>query len=90
MCYLVPYKITLTTGNHAGSGTKGPVLMNIVGPDGVSTGWLYFQNQAGNTSLPAGSQKTFAFSALALPEVIAIEVGYLISQKKIKKYDNGL
>ncbi|VDD79773.1 unnamed protein product [Mesocestoides corti] len=70
----LPYKITLATGNEVDAGTQGPVLMNLVGPNGTSTGWLFFQTQAGNTALNAGSIKTFVFSAPALSEVTAIEI----------------
>nr|CDS22644.1 lipoxygenase domain containing protein [Echinococcus granulosus] len=70
----VPYKITLATGNGADAGTRGPVLMNLIGSNRASTGWLCFQNQAGNTALPAASIKTFVFSALSLKEITAIEI----------------
>ena len=72
---LVLYKITLATGDEDDAGTDGPILMNIVGPNVTSTGWLFFQTQEGNTALPAGSLKAFVFNAPALPEITAIEVG---------------
>lgn len=74
----MPYKITLATGNQAEAGTRGPVLMNLIGSNGASTGWLSFQNQAGNTALPAASIKTFVFNAPPLKEVTAIEVLFFI------------
>ncbi|VDO04174.1 unnamed protein product [Rodentolepis nana] len=70
----VPYKITLETGRHADAGTSGPILMNLVGSNGASTGWLFFQTLTGNTELPAGSHKTFVFSAPPLTEIKAIEI----------------
>ncbi|KAL5111456.1 Lipoxygenase homology domain-containing protein 1 [Taenia crassiceps] len=70
----VPYRITLTTGNHEDLGTRGPLLMNLIGLNGASTGWLSFQNQAGSAALPAGSIKTFVFNAPSLKEITAIEV----------------
>ncbi|VDK21875.1 unnamed protein product [Taenia asiatica] len=70
----VPYKITLETGDQADAGTRGPVLMNLIGSSGASTGWLSFQNQAGSTALPVASIKTFVFNAPPLKEITAIEI----------------
>ncbi|KAM7540990.1 hypothetical protein Aperf_G00000044779 [Anoplocephala perfoliata] len=70
----VPYKISLETGKQADAGTKGPVLMNLIGPNSTSSGWLFFRTLAGDTSLPAGSYKTFVFNAPPLSEITAIEI----------------